>query len=98
MSAAVAVAACPLCQGSGHALARTHLRLVEALAALPHTHNTVYNKRQKNAWQWLTHTGPDGHLTNELWVLVGEAAAWWIARGQPCVAHNLLALASSTPK
>lgn len=96
-----AVSACPCCGSGLPPKLRTHLRLAEALEVLPCSEATAYDKRRQKTppaqrWPWLTHVGPGGHLTNELWVNVVEAVAWWIACGQPVVARRLLAIATFT--
>ena len=76
---------------------RLKITVTEAIlaGALPFAIDTVYGNRKTGRWPWLTRTDPDGRVSRDLWIVVLDAAAWFVTcpRPRPKVAASLLGLA-----
>lgn len=95
---AVVTRVCPHCQGTGGVAHRAMVKVKEALRAdaIPAAFDTVYENKKNGRWPWLTRVGPSGRQGRDLWVMVDDAIAWWIADGRPTVAARLLSLAKES--
>lgn len=89
-----------LCRCCGAELpksSRLKIKVTEAIltGALPFSIDTVYGNRRTGRWPWLTRTNPDGRVSKNLWIVVPDAAAWFVTchRPQPKVAASLFDLA-----
>ena len=89
-----------LCRCCGAELpksSRLKIKVTEAIlaGALPFSIDTVYGNRKTGRWPWLTRTNPEGRVSKNLWIVVPDAAAWFVtsARPRPKIAASLLGLA-----
>lgn len=91
-----AMRVCPYCRGSGRSQSsRLKVKVTEALraGALPAAIDTIYDNHRKGRWPWLTRLDPEGRRGRALWIVVSDAAAWFVADGRPKVAARLMELA-----
>ena len=94
---AVSVRVCQCCGAGLPEIARFRLKVkvTEALlaVALPAAIDTVYDNHRNGRWPWLTRLDQEGRRGRALWIVVSDAATWFVADGRPKVAARLMELA-----